>query len=277
MDNKYICYRCFYETNRKSVITQHLSKKNQCIKNINYYFIHNDILKQSSLMIHNDNEYMCKYCYKYFSKKYNLDRHYEKCKKNKHKCIDIFSKYKFQNDLTVKEVIEKFSVYSLKHYFQKNIIIQPFEKNWCLNHIDLLTKKLLFLSSEKYSDLLIKILENEKNINAVFDKNENMGYILNYSGQFEVISKKIFLEKLLKKLYIILKEFKITLQENDKHIDNVSLKKEDEVIDNKYIYFFRSKELYHRVYHFVFNLYHQKFLETQNNTLYKLNNNNIGY
>ena len=279
MSDKYICYRCFYETNRKSVIKQHLSKKNKCTKNINYYFIQNDILEQASLMIHNDNKFICNFCYKYFSNKYNLDRHQEKCRKNKNNnlYVDIFSKYKFQNELSLKDIIYKFSQYSYQNYFKKNIILQSFDKNWCLNHIDLLTKKLLFLSSEKYSDLLIKILENERNINALFDKNETYGYILNSSGHFELISKKIFLDRLLKKLYNILKEFKINLQENDKHIDSLSIKKEDDVIDNKYVYFFRNKELYHRVYQFVFNLYHQKFLEAQNYTLYKLNNNNIGY
>lgn len=277
MDNKYICHRCFYETDRKSVLLQHLSKKNKCIKNINYYFIPNDILKQASLMIDNNNKFMCRYCYKNISNKYNLERHQEKCKEKNNNYIDIYSKYKLHNDLSIKEIIQKFCFYSLHNYFKKNIIIQYFDKPWCLNHIDLLTKKLLFLSAEKYSDLLVKILENDKNINALFDKNENYGYILNNNGHFEIISKKIFLEKLLKKLYFILKEFKITLQESDKHIEINSLKKEDEVIDNKYLYFFRSKELYFRVHHFVFNLYHQKFLESYNYTLYKLNNNNIGY
>ena len=277
MSNNYICYRCSFETDRKSVIIQHLSKKKQCIKNIHYYFLQNDILKQASLMIHNTKEFICKYCYKYYCNKYNLDRHQEKCNKKNDNFIDIYDKYKFQTDLSIKDIMLKFNHYSVNNYFKKNTITQSFDKSWCLNHIDLLTRKLLFLSSEKYSDLLIKILENEKNINALFDKNETFGYILNNNGDYEMICKKIFLERLLKKLYITLKEFKIYLQENDKHIDLSSLKKEDEVIDTKYVYFFRSKELYHRVFHFVFNIYHQKFLETQNYTLSKLNNNNIGY
>ena len=278
-NKKYKCCRCFFESSRKSIILNHINKKNICKKNIYCYFIQSDILEQASLLIENNhkNDFYCIKCNKNFSTKYNLERHNNSCNDKNKDLIYIYIKYKLPNIYSIHQVIHYFSQRSMNEYFKKNKIIQSFYKNWNLTHIDLLSKKLLFISNDQFSDLLIKILENEKNMNALFDKNEEYGYVLNNEMNFEEITKKVFLDRILKKLYLTLKEFKITLEEHDKSIDHHILKKEDNIIDTKYLYFFKTRDFYNKVYHFIFNLYHQKFLEVQNFTLYKLNNNNVGY
>ena len=281
LNSFYQCFRCNYKTNRKSIIKQHINKKNKCIKNINYYFIPDDIINTCSLLIqsknNNHNNFICGNCHKHFSSNYNLQRHYKKCIENNKKNKELLNKYKLSNNEHLNEYIKEICNLSISQYFNKPIFINSFYQNWNTNNIDILSKKLLFISNDKYSDILRKILEDNKNINVLFNKNEEYGYVINNKFEIEIIHKNKLVEETMRKIYKLLKQFKDELKEKDKSFDQVLISKEDEIIYDKYLLFQKSKDIYHKVQTIILNIYHEKFIQNQNTILYILLNKNIGF
>lgn len=279
MKNTYICIRCNFKTDRKSILINHLNKKNKCKKLLNIYFLPNNILyEMSKIPISFDNyEHQCKYCLKDFSCKYNLDRHLKKCICKDIKNQNILIKLKILNYIDIKNYINNFSNLTILKYFDKNKIYGSFYKTWNTNHIDLLTKKLLYITNDKYSDLLRKILENDKNINIIYDHNESYGYIINNNQDIEIINKKIIVNETMKKIYNTYELFKTQLEENDKMIDKMILNKEYETIKEKYNLFMNNYNISDKVENIILNIYSDKFIEIQNSALFELNNKNIGY
>jgi len=280
LNSFYHCYRCNYVTNRKSIMNQHINKKNKCIKNISYYFIPDDIIHASSLIIQNTNndikKFNCNKCHKNFTSNYNLNRHLKKCNNN---IInkELLNKYKLLNNEHLNEFIKDFCHLSIDQYFKTNIFINSFYKNWNITNIDLLSKKLLFISNDKYSDILKKILEDDKNINVLFNKNEEYGYIINNEFKIERIHKNKLVEEIMRKIYKLLKQFKEDLQEKEELVDQILISKENEIIYDKYLLFQKNKDIYNKVQSIILNIYHEKFIQNQNNILYFLLNKNIGF
>lgn len=85
----YICKRCDYLTNRKSSMVNHYKRQVKCnIINKKYENYLSEELCNMSLQKHypssnKTNEYSCNICNKNFTKKFNCNRHMEKCKGNK--------------------------------------------------------------------------------------------------------------------------------------------------------------------------------------------------
>lgn len=90
----YECYRCSHKTKQKIEIVSHLSRKIKCERSIDSYKYSDDEVKTLSLekkydnneciIINNKNKdfkdnYSCERCNKSFSRKFNLDRHKNKC------------------------------------------------------------------------------------------------------------------------------------------------------------------------------------------------------
>lgn len=278
MTNTYNCIRCNFQTNRKSILINHLNKKNKCKKNLNIYFIPNYILNEiSNIPNNNDSEFKCNYCLKNFSCKYNLNRHQITCEYKNKKKQNILVKYKLYNELDINKYINDFYNLTILKYFEKNKIYNSFYKPWNLNHIDILTKKLLYITNDKFSDLLIKILTNDKNINIIYDKNESYGYIVNNDHNIEIIYKKRIVDETMKKIMNTFDYFKHKLEENNKIIDRYILNNEYEIIQEKYNSFLSIKNINLKVENIILNIYSDKFFEIQNNALYLLNNKNIGF
>ena len=278
MKNTYICFRCNINTNRKSILKNHLEKKNKCKKLLNNYFIPNNILiEMSKIPLNNDdNDFKCKYCLKDYSCKYNLERHTKICYKDK-KNQNILSKYKIFSNFEIKKYINDFNNLTLLKYFDKNKIYTSFFKSWNLNHIDNLTKKLLYMTTDKFSDLLRKILENDKNINIIFDLNESYGYILNNDNEIEIINKKEIIYETMKKILETYESFKFTLENDDKLLDQSILDKEYNIIKDKYDSYLNNENIYKKVEYIILNIYSDKFFEIQNYAFFELNNKNIGF
>ena len=279
MSNIYTCIRCNLNTDRKSILINHLNKKKICKKNLNVYFIPNNILHEMSLIPTNtvNNEYQCHLCLKNFSCKYNLNRHIKTCPSKEKKNQSILVKYKILNYTSIKKYINDFYELTILKYFEENKIYNSFYKPWNINHIDLLTKKLLFITNDKYSDLLRKILENNKNINIIYDKNEQYGYFINNDNNIEIINKNKIVKETMKKIINTYYIFKNNLIDNDKIIDNSLLTKEIETIEDKYNLFLTNESIKNKVEEIILNIYSDKFFEIQNNALFELNNKNIGF
>ena len=72
MKNTYYCMRCNFNTNKKSILLNHLNKKNKCRKNLSIYFVPNDILYEMSNLPKNldNSNFQCSLCMKNYSCKY---------------------------------------------------------------------------------------------------------------------------------------------------------------------------------------------------------------
>jgi transcriptional regulator with PAS, ATPase and Fis domain len=276
MTNTYNCIRCSFQTNKKSIIIKHLEKKNKCKKKVGTYFLPNELIYELCLNpINNEyNEFQCKNCLKNYISKYNLNRHSKNCNKDK---SNLLVKYKLFTYIDIKKYINDFYNLTILKYFEENKIYNSFKKPWNLSHIDLLTKKLLYISNDKYSDLLRKILENDKNINIIYDKKENYGYFINDKNEIELIHKKNIVNKTIEKILHTFNIFKKDLEENNKIIDVNLLYKEHEIIKDKYNLFLNSDLIREKVETIILNLYNEKFHEIQENALYELNNKNLGF
>ncbi len=80
--SKYICQRCFYETDRKNSLLKHLTKAKECISK-NYNKIERSVLiKELDKIKENSIVYNCKYCDKKFINKSTRSMHYRKCNIN---------------------------------------------------------------------------------------------------------------------------------------------------------------------------------------------------
>lgn len=279
MRNTYYCIRCNFQTERKSILLNHLNKKNKCKKLLNIYFIPNNILYEMSKIPYSNNnyEFQCKYCLKDYSCKYNLERHKKSCSLKDKKNQNILIKLEILNYIDIKKYISHFSELTVLKYFDKNKIYSSFYKQWNINHIDLLTKKLLYITNDKYSDLLRKILENDKNINIIYDHRESYGYIINDNHDIEIITTKNIVNETMKKIYNSYELFKTQLEENDKMIDKLSLNKEYETIKDKYNLFLNNNTISEKVENIILNIYSDKFVEIQNSALFEMNNKNMGY
>jgi len=112
-----------------------------------------------------------------------------------------------------------------------------FNDGWNIEHLDINTKILLFLSTVKYSKTLEYILDNGTNKNVLIDTDSNTGLI--YTGnedKFEKINIEDIIDKSMYKLHKHLKDF----HQEMKDTNNINFKIDTEVSaelnDNKYLY-----------------------------------------
>ena len=103
----YQCRRCSFISKQKTGMIRHLDRKNKCIKNIQSYRFPDDELYNLSLTLikskkeseYNnleieDNKNQCKYCFKVFSTKGNLNKH---IKKHENGVIPVYPKEYYEN------------------------------------------------------------------------------------------------------------------------------------------------------------------------------------
>jgi hypothetical protein len=104
-----------------------------------------------------------------------------------------------------------------------------FNDEWNIEHLDINTKILLFLSTVKYSKTLEYILDNDTNKNVLIDADSNTGLI--YTGnedKFEKINIEDIIDKSMCKLYKHLKDF----HQEMKDTNDINFKIDTEVINH---------------------------------------------
>ena len=122
------------------------------------------------------------------------------------------------------------------------------------------------MSTDKYSDLLRKILDNDKNLNIIYDSNELYGYILN-NNNIEVISTKYIVDTTMKKIYNIYNQIETDLYENDKFVDKIEINKEHNIIQHKYSLYVNNNNIYNKVKNLILTIYSEKFIEIQKSVI----------
>ena len=113
----YQCDRCGYTTQYRQRFTTHLNRKRVCPPKISstdimemchkYGIIRKSKNNDTKMLVNNQNEnnfeenYSCEYCFYKFNRKYNLNRHYKRCKAYHNKQLEnINNNMKTNIDLT---------------------------------------------------------------------------------------------------------------------------------------------------------------------------------
>ena len=258
----YQCYKCFYETNKKNNILFHFNRKNKCTRANNCTYSDNEIIimnnKQLTFSLDDKikENIPCKYCYKNFSCKFNMNKHIKK-----------FHNNKLLSDMNV----ENINMCNITNNNNNNINITniivnipkmiPFDKDWDLSHIDDREKCLLLFSNIMYTKLLEEILKNDINLNVIIDKDTKTGLVYSTDNleekyvnmDYEKIIKTS-MEKLNKNLIDILDENK------DKNLDYLNICEEN--INNKFNKFIDNNEIKKDVTNYISNIFETKKVDT---------------
>jgi hypothetical protein len=124
----------------------------------------------------------------------------------------------------------------------------PFDQNWDVSKIDDKQKLILFLEDKKYSKTMEEILQNEKNLNIILDKDSDLGLIYkNDVEKFINMKSNDIIDKAMNKIYNHLAEFlslhyrtsklnHTSYWSNIDKIDEVKLPKDNQTLFNQYSY-----------------------------------------
>ena len=247
---EYKCYKCFYITQRKSNFISHLNRLKKCSRNNKNTFTEDEINSLNNKQIFKDFKeldkeikkndtisediinFKCNFCDKQFNLKYNLNKHIRNThfKDDNKKNIVINNIQNNTNNTNIQNIQNNINITNISLKIPELI---PFDEEWDLSEIKNTDKHLLMISKIMYTQLLEKILENEKNLNIIIDKDNNTGLV--YSNvenkkeyknmEFEKIIEKS-MEKINKHLIDIFKDISgnfnnlYYLDENNKKIIN---------------------------------------------------------
>jgi len=245
---KYICFRCNYTTLRKTSMYNHYERSNKCSKNVDSLkYDNNQIIKYSFIEIdqhknfdninkdnhcvkktteefineikntYKDKRRTCNYCNKIFSKYKDLEYHL-------FECIYVTNENEEKNNLSIDNSINApTNIYTNCNVNNNTININielpekglvSFNDNWNIEHLDINTKTLLFMSTVKYTKTLEYILANDTNKNVLLNEDTNTGII--YKGsEFEEMKIEDIIDKSVLKIYNNLKEMYNEIQENN--------------------------------------------------------------
>jgi hypothetical protein len=265
----------------------HINRENKCIKKVDSIKYTDEQLTKYSLIPYNEkiinynydnynnynfcinkttNEYInelkniystkrkvCKFCNKIFTKIKLLELHTLECVK----IID--NQNKNDNKNIPNTIIKNNTINNIDNSvniinnIQINIELPEkqlisFYDDWNLDHIDKNTKKLLFMSTLKYTKTLEHILSNSVNNNVLVDSETNTGII--YKGgetdKFETMKLQDISEKSLVKLYNHLKFFCKDLKETngtDYALSTEQIIHNETLLDTKFNNFYTNKDI----------------------------------
>ncbi len=176
----------------------------------------------SEVISESDKDYICKKCNKTFKRKYTLTRHNSKyCKIiNESKNINISNNTNSHNtnNIETQNIIN----------FNFNLM-KSFNEQWDVSSMDNFLKLALMLSSNKYTNTLKSILENDNNLNVIFDKNSEYGLIYNKEDKkFTNMKINEIIELSMEKLNKHLEEFHNEISET---LKNVNLNIDPDIIN----------------------------------------------
>ena len=142
--------------------------------------------------------------------------------------------------------------------------MKSFNEQWDVSSMDNFLKLALMLSSNKYTNTLKSILENDNNLNVIFDKNNEYGLIYNKEDKkFTNMKINEIIELSMEKLNKHLEEFHNEISES---LKNVNLNIDPEIIDivkdkinNKYTTYKKNNEVKNGVNNIISDIFNEKY------------------
>jgi hypothetical protein len=221
----YECKRCnTFKTKYKQNMITHIDRTRKCPKTAVAYNYTDEELYNSSLKLiecksddsYDKEELLCEYCKKYFSRKDNLIKHqkrYHQEEINNENINTNVNTNTENNTNTNAENNTNTNVNSNDNVvnsnenvinsnnttnnnsnntvnninINNNIVLQPFDDNWNIDHIN---KYIIFLSLKKYTTFLDKILEKYENLNVIIDGDSDSGLVYKNEKEKYVNMKK---------------------------------------------------------------------------------------
>lgn len=264
-----MCFRCNYKTEHKASMYTHFIKTVKCPLSVNSLkYTEDEIVKYSLCQLNNHNKLLlnknkykinkttdefikemkniykekrrvCNYCNCTFSKYKDLENHL-------FECINIMNDEDTNipnntinynstniNNINNPNIYNNCNIANINNininieFPKKNLV--SFNDDWNIEHLDINTKILLFLSTVKYSKTLEYILDNDTNKNVLIDADSNTGLI--YTGdedKFEKINIEDIIDKSMCKLYKHLKDFHQEMQDTN----DINFKIDSEVMNH---------------------------------------------
>jgi hypothetical protein len=237
---EYICYRCFYKTNKKSSFKDHINRKSVCKKiDKSYDYSDNEIKilidKQLNSKIDNENQkFRCNICNKLFTENFNLKKH---MKNHNTSMQDIKINLINGNNNTINNnTINNITIINNINLDIKPI---PFDEDWDLSKIDASTIQSILLSNVMYTKLLEEILKTDLNLNVIIEDQTSSGLV--YKNDIEkYVNMQI--KDITKNSMNKLNKHLMNLHSNlDNIILDEYLKKIKSVIDTKYENYIKNK------------------------------------
>jgi hypothetical protein len=280
----YECYRCKYRSKRNSDMKRHLNRKIKCPKNIEAYNYSDEELMNMSIVSHYDELYInndiqivkninleedlyknkCAYCSKTFSRSDNVKRHQKMfCKKI---MINVYNK----NNKNSSNIIN--NITNIDNQTNNNIIIintnnttlNPFDREWTIEHIDSYLRQIILLSETKYTDLLDEILKNKENLNVIIEKDSSSGLVYKNDNELYVNMKvKEIIDLSMHKIYDQLNFLYSTVLNNkiSYKINTNLIENEKKMLDNKFEDFCNNDDTKNIVSNLFTNIYEKNKIE----------------
>jgi len=273
-----------FKTRYKKDMKVHIDRTRKCPKTAKAYLYTDEELYNDSLKMiecKSDDSYdkenlFCNHCNKYFSRKDNLLKHqkrYHKEETNETEEINKTEKINNANNNTNSNINSNENVVNgndnVAHSndnvihsnnitnsnnnsnntvnninINNNIVLQPFDENWNIDHIN---KYMIFLSLKKYTTFLDKVLEKYENLNVIIDNDSDSGLVYKNEKEKYVNMKKkeIFsmtMDKLNKQMCELFDD--VILNEKTFEYDSLDfLNKQKAKANNKYTDYVKKDDI----------------------------------
>ena len=262
----YECYRCSHKTKHKIEILRHLCRKIKCVRSIDSYKYSDDEIKTLSLQKKNDNNegipinndkekdfktnYTCEKCNKSYSRKFNLDRHKDKCSIKANLETNIVNINNTCNNTSN----------TINNNILINLKIEPFDNEWDVSKINKFTRHSLLFSKIMYTNLLKTILDNENNLNVIIEKDKNEGVVYkNNMEKFIKMNLKDIVDDSMFKLNKHLKDFyNESINDEEFILMDTLFEEQKNMIETKYKDYKTNKETQKIVEEFITEIYDKK-------------------
>ena len=256
----------------------------------------NDLNKLNEL--NHNNNFKCLNCNKIFTRKFNLNRHLLNCNMNySNKNLNKIHSNNLNENKDLNNELNNVNHYNqtnnttnnyntINNNYNKNLYlnfnVEPFDNDWDVSRISKFTRHSILLSKIMYSNLLDNILQNEKNLNVVIEKETNTGLVYkNNVEKFITMNMQDIIDKSMDKLNKHLKDFyKESLKDDEFVIMDKIFHEQLKNVENKYDDFKNNDEIKKKVEEFITQIYDKKkenAIKLYNNTLLKNDNDITGY
>ena len=200
----------------------------------------------------NSKIFICNNCNNSFTRKFNLDRH-------KEKCINNSTVTNIVNN-TCNNTLNTLNNITNNNNILINLKLESFDNEWDVSKINKFTRHSLLLSRIMYTNLLKTILDNESNLNVIIEKDTNEGIVYkNDIEKFIKMNLKDIIDDSMYKLNKHLKDFyNESINDEEFILMDKIFKEQKDIIETKYKDYKDNKETQQIVEKYITDIYDKK-------------------